>query len=147
LAETFASMSPIENSAKTLSVEFGAHEFGDPKHSVEECKKRGYLRSQYGKREFLRDVYMSEERYERLRGVLLNKLNLILHNAEIRHDPTLGKGFEIGHSHLCGRKSCDDEWLREVVDYDIIPTLEEYWFDSDEKVSRWKAVLRGVFEQ
>ena len=40
LAETFASMSPIENSAKTLSVEFGAHEFGDPKHSVEECKKR-----------------------------------------------------------------------------------------------------------
>ena len=68
-------------------------------------------------------------------------------NAEIRHDPTLGKGFEIGHSHLCGREVCDDEWLREVVDYDIIPTLEEYWFDSDEKVSRWKATLRGVFEQ
>ena len=101
----------------------------------------------YTKKDFLSEVYMSEERYERLRGVLLNKLNLILHNAEIRHDPTLGKGFEIGHSHLCGRKSCDDEWLREVVDYDIIPTLEEYWFDSDEKVSRWKAVLRGVFEQ
>ena len=40
LDETFASMSPIENSAKTLCVEFGAHEFGDPKHSVEECKKR-----------------------------------------------------------------------------------------------------------
>lgn len=70
-------------------------------------------------------------------------------NAEIRHDPTLGKGFEIGHSHLCGREpgEADDEWLREVVDYDIIPTLEEYWFDSDEKVSRWTAALRGVFAQ
>ena len=68
-------------------------------------------------------------------------------NAEIRHDPTLGKGFEIGHSHLCGREACDDEWLREVVDYDIIPTLEEYWFDSEDKVSKWKALLRGVFEQ
>jgi DNA-directed RNA polymerase subunit beta len=40
LDETFESMSPIENSAKTLRVEFGSHEFGDPKHSVEECKKR-----------------------------------------------------------------------------------------------------------
>lgn len=67
-------------------------------------------------------------------------------NAEIRHDPTLGKGFEIGHSHLCGRETCDDEWLNEVVDYDIIPTLEEYWFDDEDKVDRWKAALRGVFQ-
>ena len=40
LDETFASMSPIENTAKTLMLEFGAHEFGEPKHSVEECKMR-----------------------------------------------------------------------------------------------------------
>ena len=40
LSETFRSMSPIENTSKTLMVEFGEHEFGDPKHSVEECKKR-----------------------------------------------------------------------------------------------------------
>ena len=40
LAETFKDMSPIENNSHTLRVEFGAHEFGDPKHSVEECKKR-----------------------------------------------------------------------------------------------------------
>ena len=38
--EAFQSVSPIENNAKTLRVEFGAHEFGDPKHEVEECKKR-----------------------------------------------------------------------------------------------------------
>ena len=40
LAETFKDMSPIENNAHTLCVEFGDHEFGDPKHSVEECKRR-----------------------------------------------------------------------------------------------------------
>ena len=60
--------------------------------------------------------------------------------------PALGRGFEIGHSHLCGRTTCDDEWLREVVDFDIIPTLEEYWFDDEDKVDRWKAALRGVFQ-
>ncbi len=40
LAETFQDMSPIENSSKNLCVEFGKHEFEDPKYSVEECKMR-----------------------------------------------------------------------------------------------------------
>ncbi len=40
LAEAFKSMSPIENSAKNMCVEFGAHEFGDPKYSEAECKSR-----------------------------------------------------------------------------------------------------------
>ncbi len=40
LAEAFRDISPIENSAKSLMVEFGAHEFGDPKYSVEECKEK-----------------------------------------------------------------------------------------------------------
>lgn len=75
---------------------------------------------------------------------LVGQIQLL--NSEIRHDPTLGKGFEIGHSHLCGRETCDDEWLREVVDFDILPTLEEYWFDDEDKVDRWTATLRGVFQ-
>ncbi len=40
LHETFQDMSPIENSSKSLMVTFGNHEFGDPKHSVEECKEK-----------------------------------------------------------------------------------------------------------
>ncbi|MBQ6453827.1 MAG: DNA-directed RNA polymerase subunit beta, partial [Coriobacteriales bacterium] len=40
LAETFRDISPIENSSHTLQVTFGAHEFGDPKCSIEECKKK-----------------------------------------------------------------------------------------------------------
>ena len=40
LAEAFKEISPIENASKTLEVTFGAHEFGDPKHTVEECKAK-----------------------------------------------------------------------------------------------------------
>ncbi len=40
LDETFQSISPIENGTKNLAVEFGDHEFSDPKHSAEECKEK-----------------------------------------------------------------------------------------------------------
>ena len=40
LAEAFREISPIENASKTLEVTFGAHEFGDPKHTVDECKAK-----------------------------------------------------------------------------------------------------------
>jgi 5-methylcytosine-specific restriction protein B len=32
-----------------------------------------------------------------------------------------------------------------VVDYDILPMLEEYWFDDRQKVQRWENNLTGVF--
>ena len=40
LSDAFHDISPIENSAKSLQVEFGELEFGDPKYSVEECKEK-----------------------------------------------------------------------------------------------------------
>lgn len=40
LADAFRDISPVENPGKNLSVEFGVHEFGDPKHSEDECKKK-----------------------------------------------------------------------------------------------------------
>src|SRR5665648_1165345 len=40
LRETFRDLSPIEDFTGALAVEFGAHEFGDPKYSVEECKEK-----------------------------------------------------------------------------------------------------------
>ncbi len=68
-------------------------------------------------------------------------------NEEIRKDKTLGKGFCIGHSYFCDKKIEDfsEEWLQSIVDYDIVPTLEEYWFDDDKKVERWKNILHDVF--
>jgi len=66
-------------------------------------------------------------------------------NAEISADKTLGKGFCIGHSYFCNLETCDTENLKTVVDCEILPTLEEYFFDSEEKFQNWSEKLRGVF--
>lgn len=69
-------------------------------------------------------------------------------NTEIALDRSLGRGFCIGHSYFCGRDelSCTDKWMQEVVDYDILPMLGEYWFDDQEKYLRWENILHGVFQ-
>lgn len=70
-------------------------------------------------------------------------------NKTIAEDPSLGSGFCIGHSYFCGQKQSDEEdlegWMTSVVDYDIVPMLEEYWFDEPDKVRLWKNRLNGVF--
>lgn len=69
-------------------------------------------------------------------------------NRAITNDKALGRGFRIGHSYLCGKNKDEytDEWLREVVEFDILPQLSEYWFDDNEEVSHWESVLLGVFQ-
>lgn len=67
-------------------------------------------------------------------------------NRAIIDDRALGKGFCIGHSYFCGETVCSDEWLRSIVEYDILPTLSEYWFDDTNKLRRWANILQGVFQ-
>jgi len=67
-------------------------------------------------------------------------------NKEITLDRSLGRGFCIGHSYFCGQTACTDEWLRSIVDYDILPMLSEYWFDDSARLQRWENILRGVFQ-
>ena len=62
-------------------------------------------------------------------------------NNAIVEDKSLGKGFCIGHSYLCGETICTDEWLQGVVEYDILPMLAEYWFDELDKYEEWKKRL------
>lgn len=66
-------------------------------------------------------------------------------NREIKMDDSLGEGFRIGHSYFCGQETCTDEWMKSVIYYDIIPMLQEYWFDDKQKVQRWENLLIGVF--
>lgn len=67
-------------------------------------------------------------------------------NNEIMQDKSLGKGFCIGHSYFCNADNCTEEWLRDVVDFDILPMLSEYWFDDYAKLQRWENILHGVFQ-
>ena len=69
-------------------------------------------------------------------------------NREIMDDSALGRGFQIGHSYFCEciPSECTDDWMRSVVEFDILPTLSEYWFDEPKKLSIWEKNLRGVFD-
>lgn len=77
----------------------------------------------------------------------LNKLTERLKelNCQIAADDSLGRGFEIGHSYLCTTRTVNDEWLKSVVAYDIIPMLQEYWFDNRQEVKKWSDKLNEVF--
>lgn len=66
-------------------------------------------------------------------------------NETISADPSLGKGFCIGHSYFCGQTECTEEWLKSVVEYDMLPMLNEYWFDNPSNLKFWEEALRGVF--
>ena len=63
-------------------------------------------------------------------------------NKAIVDDGSLGSGFEIGHSYFCNQEEVADSWLRAVVNYEIIPMLEEYWFDNKDKVKEWSEKLK-----
>lgn len=67
-------------------------------------------------------------------------------NREIAADKSLGKGFCIGHSYFCNADDCIEEWMKDVVDFDILPMLSEYWFDDSSKLQRWESILHGVFQ-
>lgn len=73
---------------------------------------------------------------------LINKVKEL--NEEIKEDPSLGEGFEIGHSYFCVGSTVTDEWLRDVVEFELIPLLKEYWFDNRKNVERWASELRSV---
>ena len=78
---------------------------------------------------------LSSEKLDRLVAELKSLNNAIV------EDKSLGKGFCIGHSYLCGEEICTDEWLQGVVEYDILPMLAEYWFDELDKYEEWKKRL------
>lgn len=61
----------------------------------------------------------------------------------------LGNGFEIGHSFFCNleKASCTVERLRSIVNYDILPTLREYWFDDEDKYKKCKERLDGILNE
>mgnify|MGYP003284086929 FL=1 len=73
-----------------------------------------------------------------------NLINTIdsLNNAII-NDDSLGEGFQIGHSYFCNMKICDENILSNIIEYEIIPLIKEYWFDEPSKVREWSNLLRS----
>ncbi len=65
-------------------------------------------------------------------------------NKAISKDESLGSGFELGHSYFCGQKTVTDDWLRQIINYDLVPMLQEYWFDNRKEVEKWKTALEAT---
>jgi 5-methylcytosine-specific restriction protein B len=68
-------------------------------------------------------------------------------NQRIIKDKNLGKGFQIGHSYFCSNEidpSNFDQEYRHIVEYEVGPLLEEYWFDNLEKVESEKEDLLKI---
>ena len=63
-------------------------------------------------------------------------------NNVISKDESLGKGFRIGHSYFCTEKLITDEWLSSIVEFEIIPLLNEYWFDEPAQIEEWSRKLK-----
>lgn len=69
-------------------------------------------------------------------------------NKEITDDSSLGKGYRVGHSYFCVDNPADltDEWLKTIVNFELLPLIEEYWFDEPDKVKDWRNNLRATIE-
>lgn len=70
-------------------------------------------------------------------------------NEVISNDESLGKGFRIGHSYFCINNIQDiniDLTLENIVEYELIPLIKEYWFDDISKVNEWKENLKEAIK-
>lgn len=65
-------------------------------------------------------------------------------NEEISADRTLGPQFRVGHSYVTPTAPLDDptSWFCDVIDTEIGPLLEEYWFDAPDRAAEAMARLR-----
>lgn len=68
-------------------------------------------------------------------------------NEAIEDDKSLGSGFKIGHSYFCPNivdRKGNKKDLEDIIRYEIIPLLEEYWYDDEDTLIQWESTLNGV---
>ncbi len=70
---------------------------------------------------------------------LIQKLFAELNN-EIAGDRSLGPQFRIGHSYVTPAKEDEihdpGEWLRQIIETEIAPLLDEYWYDNPDRAKK-----------
>ncbi|WP_217671570.1 AAA family ATPase [Marinitoga sp. 1135] len=86
--------------------------------------------------DFLKNKRISVGNINKLRNKIEN-----LNNKEIKE--AFGEGFEIGHSYFVSENNIDDfkYWYNDIIKYEILPLLEEYWFNDPEKLEEIRKKL------
>lgn len=67
-------------------------------------------------------------------------------NKKIASDESLGEGFCIGHSYFCNISpdELNGTKLSDIVKYELLPMLKEYWFDEPARIEEWSDNLRSA---
>lgn len=68
-------------------------------------------------------------------------------NKEIESDDSLGRGFQIGHSYVTKTMKVEDGEVASIIKFEIIPLIEEYWFDDEQQIQKWSSRLLGVLSE
>ena len=98
----------------------------------------------------LKPAFESEKFIKFVKSLESTKFNNIIDiikdlNNTIIEDESLGSGFVIGHSYFSNLKKENlNQKLKYVIEYEIIPLLDEYWFDEEDKVEQWAKKLRSA---
>jgi 5-methylcytosine-specific restriction protein B len=76
--------------------------------------------------------------------VELIRARMMALNDEISADRSLGPQFRIGHSYITPTEPLNNAstWFRDVIETEIGPLLDEYWFDAPERAAEAIARLR-----
>ena len=82
-----------------------------------------------------------ENKNNELAAIIIDRINKL--NVAIESDPSLGRGFCIGHSYFCTKDTMTIHDYENIIRYEIIPQLSEYWFDEPDKVREWTNRLLG----
>ena len=100
------------------------------------------------------------EKYrDNMKSELFNKVIdcVIALNESIKKAPSLGGEFCIGHSYFCISKKNNKQeyedclknietWLKNVIDYEIIPLLKAYCFDDEKTFKELSTPLLNIFD-
>ena len=92
-------------------------------------ESEGFRKYQYG---------LENDKFNRLIDCVISL------NQKITDDDSLGEGFCIGHSYFCDIEEIKENTLTDIVEFEIIPLLKEYWFDEPSKVKEWSDRLRSA---
>ncbi|MBI5102824.1 MAG: AAA family ATPase [Nitrospirae bacterium] len=79
-------------------------------------------------------------------GDRIAKIFIELNRKIAEDDKNLGAGFCMGHSYFCIEKTdfIDRQSYLRIIETEIAPLLQEYWFDQPKTAKEWIAELKAV---
>ena len=89
----------------------------------------------FGKKSFkdyLKKNIIADDNIIEIINTRFHKLNTTIADEKLSG---LGKGFCIGHSYFCiapNKNQSAVEWYKSIIEFEIRPLLEEYWWDNED---------------